>query len=179
MTYRPAVTSYTRMLDLLRSIVEDKRPTSQLRAVCMPLAQCRSLAASVAYRTLYYRRTTGIKTAAMAGRGAFILFEGVDRSGKSTQAAQLTQALQDQGVSGCGWLSCMLAVWGRQGKACNPGSLACACALMLAQVAAEQWNFPDRSTNIGKTIDEYLKGNAESDDATMHLLFSANRWEKR
>lgn len=38
----------------------------------------------------------------MAGapRGAFILFEGVDRSGKSTQAAKLVETLNKQGVSG-------------------------------------------------------------------------------
>ncbi|KDD74830.1 hypothetical protein H632_c1047p0 [Helicosporidium sp. ATCC 50920] len=28
-------------------------------------------------------------------------------------------------------------------------------------------------------IDAYLKSEVESDDAAMHLLFSANRWEKR
>jgi hypothetical protein len=40
------------------------------------------------------------RSVAMAGapRGAFILLEGVDRSGKSTQAARLVDALKAQGV---------------------------------------------------------------------------------
>jgi dTMP kinase len=37
--------------------------------------------------------------------------------------------------------------------------------------------FPDRTTPIGKMIDNYLKGEAEQEDHVIHLLFSANRWE--
>lgn len=37
--------------------------------------------------------------------------------------------------------------------------------------------FPNRSTEIGKLIDDYLKGKVEWNDRTIHLLFSANRWE--
>ncbi len=48
-----------------------------------------------------------------------------------------------------------------------------------AQVDAELWRFPDRTTAIGRMIDAYLTCKAEADDAAMHLLFSANRWEKR
>lgn len=47
------------------------------------------------------------------------------------------------------------------------------------QVAAQLWNFPDRTTAIGQMINAYLASNAELDDGTIHLLFSANRWEKR
>jgi thymidylate kinase len=46
-------------------------------------------------------------------------------------------------------------------------------------VAAQLWNFPDRATAIGQMISAYLGSTAELDDATVHLLFSANRWEKR
>jgi dTMP kinase len=35
----------------------------------------------------------------------------------------------------------------------------------------------DRSTPIGKQIDYYLRGQSQLDDHSIHLLFSANRWE--
>ncbi|KAI7842281.1 hypothetical protein COHA_003922 [Chlorella ohadii] len=76
-------------------------------------------------------------------RGAFIVFEGADRAGKSTQCQMLVEHLQAAGV------------------------------------AAELWRFPDRTTAIGKMINSYLTSQAEIDDAAVHLLFSANRWEKR
>lgn len=47
---------------------------------------------------------------------------------------------------------------------------------------AELWRFPDRSTTIGKMIDRYLSKTSKTidvDDGCIHLLFSANRWEKR
>ncbi|EDN02674.1 thymidylate kinase [Histoplasma capsulatum] len=37
--------------------------------------------------------------------------------------------------------------------------------------------FPDRTTEIGKLINGYLMQNAQLDDHSIHLLFSANRWE--
>jgi dTMP kinase len=76
-------------------------------------------------------------------RGAFIVFEGADRAGKSTQVARL------------------------------------AAQLTAAGVRAEAWRFPERSTAVGGMIDAYLKSAAELDDAAVHLLFSANRWERR
>lgn len=81
--------------------------------------------------------------ASIIGRGAFILFEGVDRCGKSTQCKLLVQNLQSKGI------------------------------------AAELWRYPDRTTAIGQMIDKYLQSQTEMDDASIHLLFSANRWEKR
>ena len=47
------------------------------------------------------------------------------------------------------------------------------------QVQTELWRFPDRTTAIGKMINSYLTSQSEIDDAAVHLLFSANRWEKR
>lgn len=71
-------------------------------------------------------------------RGTLILIEGLDRSGKSTQAQILHEKLG--------------------------GSLLV--------------KFPDRSTNIGKVINQYLvDSNFELSDQAAHLLFSSNRWE--
>ncbi|KAI3438555.1 hypothetical protein D9Q98_000983 [Chlorella vulgaris] len=76
-------------------------------------------------------------------RGAFIVLEGADRAGKSTQCQMLVEHLTAKGV------------------------------------AAELWRFPDRTTAVGKMINSYLTSQSEIDDAAVHLLFSANRWEKR
>jgi dTMP kinase len=38
--------------------------------------------------------------------------------------------------------------------------------------------FPDRTTEIGRLIDQYLNCHQDLDDHVVHLLFSANRWEK-
>ncbi|KNC82590.1 thymidylate kinase, variant [Sphaeroforma arctica JP610] len=37
--------------------------------------------------------------------------------------------------------------------------------------------FPDRTTTLGKTINDYLTSAVEMSDQAIHLLFSANRWE--
>ena len=78
-----------------------------------------------------------------AQRGAFILFEGVDRCGKTTQSTRLVETLRAAGVD------------------------------------AELWRYPDRTTAMGKMIDAYLQSKTDMDDGAIHLLFSANRWEKR
>ncbi|EGW32427.1 uncharacterized protein SPAPADRAFT_138291 [Spathaspora passalidarum NRRL Y-27907] len=71
-------------------------------------------------------------------RGQLILIEGLDRSGKSTQASYLTSKL-------------------------SPSKLI---------------KFPDRTTPIGKLINEYLTNKSFAlNDQSAHLLFSANRWE--
>ncbi len=76
-------------------------------------------------------------------RGALIVLEGLDRSGKSLQCGRLVRWLEGLGHS------------------------------------AELWRFPDRNTNVGQMISSYLNNNSQLDDHTIHLLFSANRWEKR
>ena len=77
----------------------------------------------------------------MSKRGAFILFEGIDRCGKSTQVSLLTEQLA------------------------------------AASVASENIRFPDRTSTIGQMINSYLASTTDMDDRTIHLLFSANRWE--
>ncbi len=77
-------------------------------------------------------------------RGAFIVFEGLDRSGKTTQSRKAVEFLEK---------------WGTD------------VALVV---------FPDRETDIGRTINDYLTTHANTgnlSDEAVHLLFSANRWE--
>ncbi|XP_049868850.1 thymidylate kinase [Pectinophora gossypiella] len=74
-------------------------------------------------------------------RGALIVIEGVDRTGKSTQAKSLVESLKKK------------------------------------QVKAEYTNFPARYTEIGKVINNYLTSKTDLSNETIHLLFSANRWE--
>lgn len=42
---------------------------------------------------------------------------------------------------------------------------------------AEMMRFPERSTTIGQLISAYLQKKSDLEDHTVHLLFSANRWE--
>lgn len=74
-------------------------------------------------------------------RGALIVFEGCDHSGKTTQCKKLVAALKEKGIE------------------------------------TEAMRFPDRTTTIGKMIDGYLSNKCEIEDHSVHLLFSANRWE--
>ena len=76
-------------------------------------------------------------------RGALVVLEGLDRSGKTSQSSRLLKYLEGLGHS------------------------------------VELWRFPDRSTNVGQMISSYLSNKSQLDDHTIHLLFSANRWEKR
>nr|XP_043634131.1 thymidylate kinase isoform X2 [Erigeron canadensis] len=78
-----------------------------------------------------------------AARGALIVLEGLDRSGKTSQSSKLLSYLEGLGYP------------------------------------VESWRFPDRETAVGKMISSYLTNQSQLDDRTIHLLFSANRWEKR
>lgn len=74
-------------------------------------------------------------------RGALIVLEGCDRSGKTTQSTKLVEALNQ------------------------------------LNIPARKISFPDRSTPIGSIINDYLSRKIELPDRSVHLLFSANRWE--
>ncbi|ASK51348.1 Thymidylate kinase [Eptesipox virus] len=73
--------------------------------------------------------------------GKLIVFEGLDKSGKSTQCKKLYNYMLNNNIK---------------------------CILMT---------FPNRSTDIGNIIDKYLKKEINLPDESIHLLFSANRWE--
>lgn len=76
-----------------------------------------------------------------AARGALIILEGCDRSGKTTQCTKLVETLNNM------------------------------------KIPAKKMSFPDRSTPIGSVINDYLSRKIELPDRSVHLLFSANRWE--
>ncbi|KXZ56910.1 hypothetical protein GPECTOR_1g820 [Gonium pectorale] len=48
-----------------------------------------------------------------------------------------------------------------------------------ARIPVQRWCFPDRTTLTGQFIDKYLKSTFAADDAAVHLMFAANRFEKR
>lgn len=74
-------------------------------------------------------------------RGAFILFEGVDRCGKTTQVGLLKE-------------------------------------YVAKSKQVEQIRFPERKSAVGQLIDSYLQSTSNLNDQSIHLLFSANRWEQ-
>ena len=51
-------------------------------------------------------------------------------------------------------------------------------SLDQAGLTTEYMAFPERSSQIGQVINDYLQGNIEVNPQAMCLLFAANRWEK-
>ena len=96
-------------------------------------------------------------------RGILVVFEGVDRSGKTTQSKILYDSLVN--IFECGVLP--------DGQLHNNNSV-----LNKLHRKSELWSYPNRITPVGKLLDAYLTGKTEVDDRATHLLFSANRWER-
>jgi dTMP kinase len=92
-------------------------------------------------------------------RGAFIVIEGCDGCGKTTQITMLLNYLK--GI-------------GKQVELLRYPS-----TLFENKLIQYPYKFSnvDRTTPIGQIIDSYLSKELEMDDRAIHLLFSANRWE--
>ncbi|KAI9802387.1 MAG: Thymidylate kinase [Piccolia ochrophora] len=95
-----------------------------------------------------------------AARGLFVVVEGLDRAGKSSQTTRLVRNLELDGKKV------------RHMK--FPGANAIALPNEDDRLNP---NPAERSTAIGKIIDAYLQGRLQQEDHVIHLLFSANRWE--
>ncbi len=87
-----------------------------------------------------------LSTSGAVRRGAFIVFEGIDRCGKTTQCNLLVDHVKR----------------------------------LTSESQVEFIRFPNRESCIGKLINNYLTtATSNINDHTIHLLFSANRWESR
>ena len=92
-------------------------------------------------------------------RGLLIVLEGCDRSGKTTQLTKLVDWLRNENNSSHKHFSDLLLF-----------------NFFFAEVV--MMRFPDRTTQIGSMLDSYLRNKSDLSDQAVHLLFSANRWEK-
>ena len=101
----------------------------------------------------------------MVNRGALIVLEGCDCSGKSSQCKNIVESLNSQGIPA--------------EVVTFPGMFLVYLSSIITQSSYLLliYFFTDRTTEIGKLIDAFLKNNADVTDQTIHLLFSANRWE--
>ena len=92
-------------------------------------------------------------------RGLFVVFEGCDKCGKSTQMELTHKYYTD-----------FYKEYQQQAPSYRP-----------ELVNPIKMSFPNRTTETGKVIDTYLQSNAENttyNDRAIHLLFSSNRWEQ-
>ena len=137
----------TELSDTVQSFVNTAAPTeigrliASLREATEPAFSPEQLdAAAAAAAALDRSREERPSWPTLGERGLFFVFEGLDRSGKSTQSKLLAKHLEET------------------------GSVKWMC-------------FPNRDTATGTLIDLYLRKQIELPDETVHLLFSANRWE--
>ncbi|WP_215897492.1 hypothetical protein, partial [Acinetobacter baumannii] len=96
-------------------------------------------------------------------RGVLIVFEGCDRTGKTTQCKKLGKLDLD-----------LLAMY----KHTKRLLLFLVTQLNDAGFAAQFMNFPDRNTQCGQLINKYLTRQDDFTDEGIHLMFTLNRWEK-
>lgn len=97
-------------------------------------------------------------------RGALIVLEGCDRSGKTTQCKQLGRYTVKQVFN---------YVW-NSSQALRPPTVV---SLIQAGRKAIYMNFPNRSTPSGQLINDFLSNRADFEQEAIHLLFTINRWE--
>ncbi|XP_068136711.1 thymidylate kinase isoform X2 [Hyperolius riggenbachi] len=77
-----------------------------------------------------------------------------------------------------GWRGALIVLEGadRAGKSTQARRLV--EALKERGYQAEGLRFPERTTEIGRLVGSYLEKKSNLEDHTVHLLFSANRWEQ-
>ncbi|XP_065413213.1 thymidylate kinase isoform X3 [Chrysemys picta bellii] len=106
-------------------------------------------------------------------RGALVVLEGVDRTGKTTQSRRLVEALKASGH-----LAELLRFPGTGGVWPSPTFPVRPPPCALPSPTHVIWTWEDRTTEIGRLISSYLENKSNLEDHTVHLLFSANRWEQ-
>lgn len=117
-------------------------------------------------------------------RGAFILFEGLDRSGKTTQCAMLakyllTKAPPAAAASPDAKVSAQPVVdaTATATAAATATATTAPAAVPSPPPGAIAMRFPARQSAVGRVIDAYLTSKQSLSDQAIHLLFAANRWE--
>lgn len=119
-------------------------------------------------------------------RGALIVLEGVDKAGKTTQCNKLVQALRQSGRP-----AEMMRFPGKTYGHCHISKVVLRGFSSLLELELEvlvscnsnvtsyamSFGGADRTTTIGQLISAYLENKSDLEDHTVHLLFSANRWE--
>lgn len=138
-------------------------------------------------------------------RGVFILIEGLDRAGKSTQCKMLHEVLAKQSIEQSIQPQQQQSIDSSSQQSNNAHSMESATSTQISNNDNDNddksncllLRFPDRTTPIGQMINEYLAQKpvcaSASNESTltqqqqepkpkpdlhsMHLLFSANRWE--
>lgn len=116
-------------------------------------------------------------------RGAFIVFEGGDRSGKTTQAKKVSEYFTKEGIKHQSIrFPSFFFIAVKQPEDTYHIYLSQHTSVMLhftegfLDFTSHGLQIKDRTSSIGSVIDQYLKKSKESDDHVIHLLFSANRY---